>query len=947
MPCSSAGSSPRSRAPAIDVRARDADVDGPSTSSTTRRQVEPGALFCCVPGEQRRRPRPRRRRGRRPARVGARWSSSRLAPRRARSSSCADARAGDGAGGRRASTADPSRRPRRGRRHRHQRQDHRDPPPRARSSRPPGWPCGVIGTLSGARTTPEAPELQAPAGRLASTAARRRWPWRCRPTPWPSTGSTAPASRSAVFTNLSHDHLDYHGTMEAYFAGQGPAVRARAVRRGRWSTSTTPTAGCCATRRRSRPSGYSLDDVTDLALDRRRQPRSRWRGGDVHVAAGRPLQRVQRPGRGHGGRRARASTPTTWPPAWPPRRRCPGASSWSTPASPSAWWSTTPTRPTGSSRCSRGRARAGAGPGRVLVVFGCGGDRDRPSGPPMGEVAAAAGRSWSSLTSDNPRSEDPRRDHRRRARRRSPGRRRAVRRRARPPGRHRRRRSARPRPGDVVVIAGKGHETTQAIGDRRRALRRPRWWPASCWPARRRRAAAPVIRLLVAAGIALAVSLFGTRFLIDWLTAHRHRPADPRGRARRATRSRRARPPWAASPSSPAPSAGYVVAHVRTARIFTRTGSDRDGRHRRRRHRRRASTTGSRSPARATSACPSGPSSAACSSWPIGFAVGHRCAHRRAHRRSRSPAATRSGIDLGTSAVGRCWRVLLILGSTNAREPHRRARRAGRRLGRSSPSPPSRSSASGRSATRRLPVAHALDLAVVAAAMLGGVRRVPVVERGAGADLHGRHRLAGHRRRPGRPRADDQHAAAAADHRRPVRGRDDVGDRSRSAYASSSFRPRGSFRMAPMHHHFELAGWPETTVIIRFWILAGLCTAMALGIYYADFVATGRGVGHRDATAAPALGPRACAGRTRRRAAPSPGRWRARGRGRRRAGRRPARRRPPAPGRRVGRAPLHRGARRRRAGRVLDGGRRALLPSPGRARAPPGLRRRAGAAACR
>ena len=42
--------------------------------------------------------------------------------------------------------------------------------------------------------------------------------------------------------------------------------------------------------------------------------------------------------------------------------------------------------------------------------------------------------------------------------------------------------------------------------------------------------------------------------------------------------------------------------------------------------------------------------------------------------------------------------------------------------------------------------------------------------------------------------------------------------------------------MAPIHHHFELAGWPETTVIIRFWILAGLCTALALGIFYADFV---------------------------------------------------------------------------------------------------------------
>jgi phospho-N-acetylmuramoyl-pentapeptide-transferase len=53
---------------------------------------------------------------------------------------------------------------------------------------------------------------------------------------------------------------------------------------------------------------------------------------------------------------------------------------------------------------------------------------------------------------------------------------------------------------------------------------------------------------------------------------------------------------------------------------------------------------------------------------------------------------------------------------------------------------------------------------------------------------------------------------------------------------------RRVFRMAPIHHHFELNGWPETTVIVRFWILAGMFTAVALGIFYADFIARG-GVG--------------------------------------------------------------------------------------------------------
>ena len=50
---------------------------------------------------------------------------------------------------------------------------------------------------------------------------------------------------------------------------------------------------------------------------------------------------------------------------------------------------------------------------------------------------------------------------------------------------------------------------------------------------------------------------------------------------------------------------------------------------------------------------------------------------------------------------------------------------------------------------------------------------------------------------------------------------------------------RRVFRMAPIHHHFELGGWPETTVLIRFWILAGLCTALALGVFYADFISIG------------------------------------------------------------------------------------------------------------
>lgn len=51
----------------------------------------------------------------------------------------------------------------------------------------------------------------------------------------------------------------------------------------------------------------------------------------------------------------------------------------------------------------------------------------------------------------------------------------------------------------------------------------------------------------------------------------------------------------------------------------------------------------------------------------------------------------------------------------------------------------------------------------------------------------------------------------------------------------ASGRKKRLFRMSPIHHHFELIGWPETTVIIRFWLICGIFVASALGIFIADF----------------------------------------------------------------------------------------------------------------
>ena len=47
---------------------------------------------------------------------------------------------------------------------------------------------------------------------------------------------------------------------------------------------------------------------------------------------------------------------------------------------------------------------------------------------------------------------------------------------------------------------------------------------------------------------------------------------------------------------------------------------------------------------------------------------------------------------------------------------------------------------------------------------------------------------------------------------------------------------RRVFKMAPIHHHFEQKGWPETTVIIRFWLIAGALTAATLGVFYYDYL---------------------------------------------------------------------------------------------------------------
>jgi phospho-N-acetylmuramoyl-pentapeptide-transferase len=53
-----------------------------------------------------------------------------------------------------------------------------------------------------------------------------------------------------------------------------------------------------------------------------------------------------------------------------------------------------------------------------------------------------------------------------------------------------------------------------------------------------------------------------------------------------------------------------------------------------------------------------------------------------------------------------------------------------------------------------------------------------------------------------------------------------------------SFKTTGNrvFRMSPLHHHFEMVGWSEVNIVVRFWIIAGFGVVISLGILYADFL---------------------------------------------------------------------------------------------------------------
>jgi phospho-N-acetylmuramoyl-pentapeptide-transferase len=44
------------------------------------------------------------------------------------------------------------------------------------------------------------------------------------------------------------------------------------------------------------------------------------------------------------------------------------------------------------------------------------------------------------------------------------------------------------------------------------------------------------------------------------------------------------------------------------------------------------------------------------------------------------------------------------------------------------------------------------------------------------------------------------------------------------------------FLMSPLHHHFELKGWAEITVVVRFWIITALCVVAGIGLFYVEWI---------------------------------------------------------------------------------------------------------------
>ncbi len=341
-----------------------------------------------------------------------------------------------------------------------------------------------------------------------------------------------------------------------------------------------------------------------------------------------------------------------------------------------------------------------------------------------------------------------------------------------------------------------------------------------------------MIPLLLAAGVSLVASLVGTRYLIDWLTSHRvGQPIQEDGPQGHVTKA--GTPTMGGVAVVVAALVGYGAAHVRSGLVFTRTG---------------LIVMATIAAAGAVGAVDDwikvsrernlGLSSRAKMFGLLVVALGFAVATLQLTNIHTTISFTRfdsPGIELA-NPIWAIWAILLIAGTTNA--VNLTDGLDGLAAG---------SSIFGFISfvvvgfwAFRHPdvyqVEHALDLAVVAASMLGGVTgflwwnanpaRIFMGDTGSLAIGAALASLA---------------LTTNTQLLLPVIGSLFVLETVSVMLQVGRFKLTGKrvFRMAPIHHHFELGGWPETTVIIRFWIMAGLGTALALGLFYADFINTG------------------------------------------------------------------------------------------------------------
>ena len=339
-----------------------------------------------------------------------------------------------------------------------------------------------------------------------------------------------------------------------------------------------------------------------------------------------------------------------------------------------------------------------------------------------------------------------------------------------------------------------------------------------------------MIGLLLAAGTALLVAIVGTRFLIDWLRAHKvgqpiHEDV-PSGHTTKA-----GTPTMGGVVIVVGALAGYLVAHVREGVIFTRSGLLT-----------MAAILGAgivglvddwvKVSQERNLGLSKGAKMGGLLVVAVGFAV-TAAYHAPVHFTLSFTRFDHPDLDVGR--IG--WIVLtvfLILGTTNA--VNLTDGLDGLAAGSAAMSFVTFTVIGFWALTHPLYLLpHAFDLAVVAAAMLGACvgflwwnaapARIFMGDTGSLAIGSALACLA---------------AMTSTPLLLPVIGGLFVFETMSVILQVGSFRLTGKriFRIAPVHHHFEMVGWPETTVIIRFWILAALCAALALGIFYADFVGT-------------------------------------------------------------------------------------------------------------